>query len=122
VPFRAVLRHHAVAGAEVPVRLVYSSRSLTEVIYRRELETLAAGNDQVDLDLVLTREWPEDWTGHRGRIDPRFLEQAAYAPALRPLVYVCGPSSFVETVAELLVAAGHEPGRIRTERFGPTGT
>jgi ferredoxin-NADP reductase len=103
------------------VRLIYSARSLEEVIYREELTRLAEESG-LELQLTLTRQWPEDWAGHRGRIDRALLDQVAFPPAQRPLVYVCGPTSFVETAAQALVASGHEAGRIRTERFGPTGT
>ena len=121
VPFRAMLRHHAAGGRGVPARLVYSSRSLNDIIYRDELMRLGAAGD-VEISFALTREWPEGWTGHRGRIDGRFLDQVAWPPAQQPLIYICGPSSFVEAAAQLLVGRGHPPGRIRTERFGPTGT
>jgi ferredoxin-NADP reductase len=118
-PLRAMLRHWAFGPRETTVSLLYSARSLNDVIYREELSRLDGAN--LDIHLVLTREWPSDWTGHRGRIDERFLAEAVLAPAQRPLVYVCGPTSFVETIANALVELGHEPGRIRTERFGPTG-
>ena len=72
--------------------------------------------------LTLTREWPEGWRGYRRRIDRALLDEVAWPPAERPLVYVCGPTAFVETAAEALVELGHEPGRIRTERFGATGS
>jgi ferredoxin-NADP reductase len=121
VPFRAMLRHRQAAGAPVAVRLLYSSRSLAEVIYREELVHLGAA-DRVDVTFALTREWPEGWGGHRGRIDRELLEKIAWPPGQRPLVFVCGPSGFVEAVAEELVANGHQPSQIRTERFGPTGT
>jgi ferredoxin-NADP reductase len=121
VPFRAILRHRTAAGATTPACLVYSSRALDDVIYRQELAELA-DHDGVSVHLALTREWPEDWQGHRGRIDRQLLEQLAWPPAQQPLVYVCGPTVFVEAVAESLVQSGHQPGRIKTERFGPTGT
>jgi len=120
VPFRAMLRHWTAGRRESAARLLYSSRSLREVIYRGELTRLAHGGG-VDVLLALTREWPDGWEGHRGRIDRGLLERAAWPPEHRPLVYVCGPSSFVETVAQALVDVGHEPSRVRTERFGPTG-
>jgi ferredoxin-NADP reductase len=120
-PLRAIMRHWANGERQVPVRLLYSSRSLAEVIYREELGRLRAENG-ADVQLTLTREWPEDWEGHRGRVDQRLLDEIAWPPEERPLSYVCGPTAFVETVAEALVKAGHEPSRIRTERFGPTGT
>jgi len=121
VPFRSILRHWANGSRSVPARLLYSSRSLSDVIYRDQLMRFAS-DDGVDVQLTLTREWPEDWDGHRGRIDRELLSEIAWSPQERPLVYVCGPSSFVETAAQALVDIGHDPSRIRTERFGPTGT
>jgi starvation-inducible DNA-binding protein len=77
---------------------------------------------QVEVRFALTRAWPEDYAGHTGRIDPRLLSQIAGPPADRPLIYVCGPNGFVEAAANWLVELGHAPERIRTERFGPSGT
>jgi ferredoxin-NADP reductase len=116
VPFRAMLRHHRTSGSTAPVRLLYSSRSLGDVIYREELL------DREDVHVALTREWPDNWEGHRGRIDSELLDELAWAPDQQPLSYVCGPTGFVETVAQALVDAGHDAGQIRTERFGPTGS
>jgi len=116
VPLRAILRHRAAAKSSVPARLVYSSRSLEDVIYRNELAGLEA-----EVTLTLTRVWPDDWSGRRGRVDTALLQEVAWTPAERPLTYVCGPTGFVEAVAESLVSLGHEPARIKTERFGPTG-
>ena len=116
VPLRAILRHRAAAKSSVPARLVYSSRSLEDVIYRNELSRLEA-----EVTLTLTRVWPDDWSGRRGRVDTALLQEVAWTPAERPLTYVCGPTGFVEAVAESLVSLGHEPARIKTERFGPTG-
>ncbi len=121
VPFRAIVRHWKSVSQGVRARLLYSSRALAEVIYREELMTLAEDRG-LDVRLALTREWPEDWLGHRGRIDRALLEEAVFSAAEHPLVYVCGPSAFVETVASTLVGLRHDPNRIRTERFGPTGT
>jgi ferredoxin-NADP reductase len=118
VPLRAMLRHRSAAGSTVPVRLLYSARTLDEIIYRDELMRAAA--DDVDVRLTLTREQPEGWEGYRRRIDSELLAEVAWPPAERPLVYVCGPTGFVETAATALVDLGHEPGRIKTERFGPT--
>jgi ferredoxin-NADP reductase len=113
VPLRAMLRHHHAVGSDVPARLLYSSRTREDLIYREEL----AG---FDATITLTREQPEGWTGHTGRVGTELLAEVAWPPAERPLVYVCGPTGFVEGVADALVALGHEPARIRTERFGPT--
>jgi ferredoxin-NADP reductase len=121
VPFRSMLRHLAAGDPAVPARLLYSARSVGELIYREELMRLETG-EQVDVRFTLTREWPEDWTGYRGRIDRALLDQAAWPPAEQPLIFVCGPSGFVEAAAAALVDSGYDPRRIRTERFGPTGT
>jgi ferredoxin-NADP reductase len=121
VPFRSMLRHLAAGDPAVPARLLYSARSVGELIYREELMRLETG-EQVDVRFTLTREWPEDWTGYRGRIDRALLDQAAWPPAEQPLIFVCGPSGFVEAAAAALVDSGHDARRIRTERFGPTGT
>jgi ferredoxin-NADP reductase len=120
VPLRAMLRHWVAVRSETAVRLLYSSRSLTDAIYGEELLGLSA-NEEADVRLVLTREWPEDWSGDRGRITPELLRDVAFTPSDRPLTYICGPTSFVEAIAQEFVRCGHEPSRIRTERFGPTG-
>jgi ferredoxin-NADP reductase len=75
----------------------------------------------IDVRLTLTRAQPDGWRGYGRRIDRELLAEVAWPPSERPLIYVCGPTGFVETAASLLVALGHEPSRIRTERFGPTG-
>jgi len=122
VPLRSMLRHWASGTRAIPVHLLYSSRSLGEVIYRSELLAYGAADPRADVRFALTREWPEDYTGHTGRIDPALLADVAGAPDERPLIYVCGPNGFVEAAAAWLVELGHSPERIRTERFGPTGT
>jgi ferredoxin-NADP reductase len=120
VPLRAMLRHHAATKSTVPARLLYSARRLPDVIYHEELLRFD-GQDGVAVHFTLTREQPEGWSGYRGRIDRALLEDVAWSASERPLVYICGPTPFVETAASTLVALGHEPGRIKTERFGPTG-
>jgi len=120
VPFRSILRHRAATHSAIGARLLYSARSIGDVIYRDELTRLATNG--TDVALTLTREWPQEWTGYRRRIDMDLLREFAWTPAERPLVYVCGPSGFVESAANALVALGHDAERIRTERFGPTGT
>ncbi len=120
VPFRSMLRHVAATQSSTPVRLLYSARSLGEVIYREELMRFAA-HDRVDIRFTLTREWPQGWQGHRGRIGQQLFDEISWPAGERPLNYVCGPSGFVETAAAALVSYGHPPNRIKTERFGPTG-
>lgn len=119
VPFRSVLRHRSATRSETPTRLLYSARSMPDVIYREELARLA--NDGVQVHLTLTREWPSEWTGYRRRIDMELLRDVSWTPGERQLAYVCGPSSFVEAAANALVELGHDAARIRTERFGPSG-
>jgi ferredoxin-NADP reductase len=117
VPFRSMLRHHRSIESTVPVRLLYSARSLDDVFYRDELARL-----ELDIRFTLTRESPEGWRGYRRRVDAELLRDVAWEPSERPLVYVCGPTGFVEAAASSLVGLGHDPERVRTERFGPTGT
>jgi len=119
VPFRSMLRHRAASVSTVPARLLYSARTLDDVIYRDELARLA--DDDVEVRFTLTRAWPEGWQGYRRRIDRQLIEEVAWPREEQPLVYVCGPTPFVELAAGTLVELGHDAGRIRTERFGPTG-
>lgn len=116
VPLRAILRHHQALESAAPARLLYSSRSLDDVIYCDELLRLP----DVDVHFTLTRSHPDDWRGYTRRIDRELLEAVAWPPRDEPLVFVCGPTAFVEAVAQALVASGHAPGRIKTERFGAT--
>jgi ferredoxin-NADP reductase len=119
VPFRSMWRHHHAVRSKVPVRLLCSARSLPLLIYRDELTQITA--DGIKVSVTLTREQPEGWQGYRGRIDQDLLAEVSWPPDERPLIYVCGPTAFVEATANALVALGHEPNRIRTERFGGTG-
>jgi ferredoxin-NADP reductase len=99
--------------------LLFSSRSWDDVIYRDELEGLNGGD--VRVVHTLTRAQPDGWAGYARRVDADMLSEVAPSTDERPHVYVCGPTPFVEAVATALVGLGHEPARIRTERFGPTG-
>jgi ferredoxin-NADP reductase len=120
VPLRAMLRHHRAVASTVPVRLLYSARTLDDVIYGDELMQLA-DDDHIDVRFTLTREQPKSWDGYARRIDRELLDEVAWPASEGPLTYVCGPTPFVETAASGLVDLGHDPPRIRTERFGPTG-
>jgi ferredoxin-NADP reductase len=121
VPLRSILRHHRAIGSTVPVRLLYSARTLEDVIYHDEL-TRYANQDHVELHVTLTRAQPEAWEGYGRRVDSDLLDEVSWPAGDRPLVYVCGPTAFVETVAGALVGLGHDPTRVKTERFGPSGT
>jgi ferredoxin-NADP reductase len=120
VPFRAMLRHHEAGGSDVPVRLLYSSRTLGDVIYRDELMRLGM-RDAVEVRLTLTREQPDGWDGYAGRIDRALVEDVAWPVSEASLTSICGPTGFVEAASRILVDLGHEPRRIRTERFGASG-
>jgi ferredoxin-NADP reductase len=105
----------------VPARLLYSSRGWEEVIYRDELARLTESDRSLEVRHTLTREQPRGWNGFKRRIDRAMLEEVAWPPSEKPQVFVCGPTPLVEAVAEALVELGHQPTRIKTERFGPTG-
>ena len=121
VPLMAMIRHRAAVGSEVPARLVYSSRSYEEIIYRDELEGLAAQDDSLEVFHTLTRSRPEGWEGYDRRIDARMLSEVAWAPEENALAFVCGPTPLVEAAGTALVGLGHDPARVKTERFGATG-
>ena len=121
VPLMCMLRHRAAQESRVPARLLCSSRSLEAAIYREELERLAHRRDGLRVEWTLTGMRPAAWSGYARRIDKEMLAEVAWAPQRRPSAYVCGPTPLVELVASGLVALGHDPARIRTERFGPTG-
>src|SRR2546428_1843221 len=121
VPLMAMIRHRAAVGSTVPTRLLYSSRSYEEVIYRDELEHLVRSSTLLEVVHTLTRVQPSGWTGYRRRIDTEMLREVAWLPDQHPLAFICGPTPFVETAAASLVTLRYEPGRIKTERFGPTG-
>ena len=120
-PLMAMLRLRQAAGSAVPTRLLYSSRSLEDVIYRDELDRLVATGSGLAVIHTLTRSVPEGWQGLHRRIDTAMLSTVAWPPGERPLIFVCGPTPLVESAAESLVNLGHEPAHIKTERFGPTG-
>jgi ferredoxin-NADP reductase len=121
VPLMAMVRHRKAVGSKVPTRLLYSSRTLEDVIYREELERVAAARDGLEVLHTLTREQPPGWTGYARRIDAEMLREVAWDDE-RAQAFVCGPTRLVESVAGELVALGYEPSRVKTERFGPTGT
>ena len=121
VPLMSMLRTRNGAGNKVPAKLLYSSRSAEDIIYRDELDRLAANRDGFDLVNTVTRRAPAEWKGLTRRVDRDMLAQCGFQPAEDPQIFVCGPTSFVETVADQLVSLGHGESAIKTERFGPTG-
>jgi ferredoxin-NADP reductase len=122
VPLMAMLRHRARAGARNPTRLLFSSRHWDEVIYREELEALAAAGDGLEVVFTLTRSRPPGWTGYDRRIDDRMIADVLSPLGAGARCFVCGPTALVEVAANALVRLGLPPDRVRTERFGPTGT
>jgi ferredoxin-NADP reductase len=122
VPLMAMARHRARAGSRVPARLLFSSRGPDEIIYRDELDRLAAAADGFQVAHTLTRQQPPGWTGYARRIDEPMLAEVIEPLGAVTRAYACGPTALVETVANGLVRLGLPPDQIRTERFGPTGT
>jgi ferredoxin-NADP reductase len=116
VPLAAMARHRARIASDTPMRLLYSSRTWKDVIYRDELETLG-----IDVVQTLTREQPPGWSGYARRIDDELLREVAFPASEEPRVYVCGSTHFVDAGADGLVRLGYDPRWIRTERFGATG-
>jgi ferredoxin-NADP reductase len=122
VPLMAMVRAHRQAGSDVPVRLVQSVRTPQAVLYGDELAVLAAQPEaHLDLTYVYTRRAPEGSTRPPGRLDAGLLAQIVFPAEASATAYVCGPTGFVEAVADLLVLAGYDQRRVRTERFGPSG-
>ncbi|MER6593003.1 ferredoxin reductase [Micromonospora purpureochromogenes] len=120
VPLMAMVRARRAAGSRTPFRLIYSVRTPADVIYADELRTRARDDHGLDVAYVYTREAPDGWRGAPHRIGLADVNTHGWPPDLEPLCYVCGPTGFVETVADLLVGLGHQSRRVRTERFGPT--
>jgi len=120
VPLMAMIRHRRTTGSTTPMRLLYSSRTLEDVIYRAELEVIGPETG-IGIFHTLTRAQPEGWDGYARRIDADMLHEVAWPSADAPGVFVCGATSFVEAVAEGLVGLGYDPRAIKTERYGGTG-
>ncbi|WP_245297174.1 MULTISPECIES: ferredoxin reductase [Rhodomicrobium] len=121
VPLMAMLRHRAIAGPTQPALLVYSSRNWDEIIYRDELERLAAADPSLRIVHTLTRAQPQGWQGFRRRVDKAMLEELGVPALASPNLFICGPTPMVETAAQASVELGIDAARIKTERFGPSG-
>jgi ferredoxin-NADP reductase len=120
-PLMAMLRHRARRKVRAPALLLYSSRTLEDVIYREELDAMACRDPDLRVVNTLTRKQPEGWMGGRGRIDKVLLAETCFPPEQNPRIFVCGPTPLVENVSRFLVELGHDPLTIKTERFGPSG-
>ena len=119
VPLMAMLRHRATGKGKAPARLLYSSRTEADIIYRAELDRLEGGG--LAVFHTLTREKPVGWKGFTRRVDQAMIQEVAWPKEQSPAVFICGPTTFVEAAASLLVAMGYAPETIKTERFGATG-
>ncbi len=122
VPLMAMLRHRSRVASRVATRLLFSSRHPEEIIYREELDRLASNADGLEVFHTLTRSQPPGWSGFARRIDERMLAEVLEPLGISARAYLCGPTSLVETAANALVRLGLPPDRVRTERFGPSGT
>jgi ferredoxin-NADP reductase len=122
VPLMAMIRHRQAVGSKTPVRLLYSSRTYEDIIYREELEQYSSDGSGFDVLHTLTRRQPPGWAGYKRRIDTAMLKEATGPLGTDLKAYICGPTSLVEAVANSLVEIGISAGQIRTERFGPTGS
>jgi ferredoxin-NADP reductase len=121
VPLMAMLRTRRATGSRVPFRLIYSVRTDRDVYYADELRRRARDDFGLDVFYRYTREAPAGWPAPAQRIGIADVNTNGWPPDFEPACFVCGPTGFVETVADILVALGHDPRRVRTERFGPTG-
>jgi ferredoxin-NADP reductase len=122
VPLMAMLRHRAAAKSRAPARLLYSARGADDLIYRDELDRLAADGTGLEVFYTLTRSQPAGWTGYSRRMDAAMLRDVAAPLGPKAMCFICGPTLLVEAAASGLVAAGLPADRIKTERFGPTGS
>jgi ferredoxin-NADP reductase len=122
VPLMAMIRHRARTGSNGAARLLFSSRGPDEIIYREELDRLAGAGNDFEVAYTLTRQQPPGWTGYARRIDAQMLAEVLEPLGAETRTYICGPTALVETAANALVQLGFPAERVRTERFGPTGT
>jgi ferredoxin-NADP reductase len=119
VPLMSMLRYHAELGSLAPMRLVYSARTEQDLLYREELSRMTS-DEQRDVVITLTREASSTWSGRRGRMDRALLSELVDPVIADLLCFVCGPTPFVESVADTVVSLGVTPQNVKTERFGPT--
>jgi ferredoxin-NADP reductase len=118
VPLMAMIRKRALAGTRQPFRLIYSVRTPEDICYAEELRRRVRDDAGLDVRYVYTRKTPDGWPDPPKRIDVATLNTYGWPPEFGADTFVCGPTSFVETAADIMIALGHDPRRIRTERFG----
>lgn len=121
VPLMAMIRSVMSSASPVRTKLLASARSWEELIYRDELEKVSRGRDDFDVVYTLTRSQPPDWRGYSRRIDKDLLAASTFTVEEMPLIFICGPTGFVELAAATMLELGYQPDRIKTERFGPSG-
>jgi ferredoxin-NADP reductase len=128
VPLMSMIRTHGQVKSQVPVRLIYSARTPADIIYQDELSERQRVSPLTVTYLYTRRGWAArginpaaDSRSYTTRLNAKILAETAFPPEATPAIFVCGPTGFVEAASDLLVAAGHAPGGIKTERFGPTG-
>ncbi len=122
VPLMSMIRHRAAARSRTPARLLYSARTLDDLIYRDELERLASDGSGFQVFATLTRPQPPGWKGYARRIDEAMLTEVAKPLGKSARFFLCGPTPLVESAANGLVRIGIPAGQVRTERFGPSGS
>jgi ferredoxin-NADP reductase len=122
VPLMSMIRHVTAMSLNIPLRLLYSSRTPDDVIYSDELSGLQDSRCKLEIFYTFTRQMPPGWSGYARRIDTHMLREVAGLLWAKAQAYVCGPTLMVEAVANGLLQVGLAPRQIRTERFGPTGS
>jgi ferredoxin-NADP reductase len=118
-PLMSMLRYRAAVKSTIPAFLLYSSRAFKDIIYRQELDQMAT-RDGLTVVYTLTRRQPPGWSGGARRIDRSMLASVGPSVTARPRIFICGPTSLVESTAQSLLELDYECNFIKTERFGPT--
>ena len=120
VPLMAMIRARGDVRGRQPFRLIYSVRTPQDALHVTELARRVRDDPGLDVRFVYTRKTPDGWPDPPARLSVATLNTYGWPPDFAPDVFVCGPTAFVETAADILVALGHDPKKIRTERFGGT--
>lgn len=121
VPLMAMIRSRVAARSSTPFRLLYSVRAPGAIFYRDQFQALPTNDNSFIVNYAYTRTVPKNWPRPAGRIDKDLILSATWPSSAAATCYICGPTGFVESAADILSAAGNRRENIRTERFGPTG-